>query len=266
LTAIPIDELDELDLIAIGPPRPKANGSAAPHSGDHAGPLNEQALLEDIRRGAAYHVPIAQLAGLWARRDVDRDFAKTRLRDAFFATPEAQRDGRWRARFNDVGRIVDDIYEKDKAADTGAQHESESWAEPYEEPWPVLDPAALIGLPGDVVAALEPHTEADHVAILIQYLVTVGNSIGRGPYYEVEADRHYLKLFAVLVGDTAKARKGTSYGRVRQIMEIADPTIVNRIHEGGLSSGEGIIWAVRDEIHKREKVGDGKKPSSNTST
>lgn len=123
--------------------------------------------------------------------------------------------------------------------------------------WPSLDPAALYGLPGDVVRAIAPNTEADPVAILAQYLVAAGNAIGRGPHYRVEGDRHGPKLFAVLVGVTAKGRKGTSWGRVRQVMEIADPSWNRERVLSGLSSGEGVIWAVRDPIMGWEKQGKG---------
>jgi hypothetical protein len=123
--------------------------------------------------------------------------------------------------------------------------------------WPALDPAALCGLPGDVVRAIDPHTEADPVAILIQYLGAAGNAIGRGPHYKIEGDRHGPNLYAVLVGETAKARKGTAWGRVGQIMEAADKTwTAERVHTG-LSSGEGVIWAVRDPIMGIERIGKG---------
>src|SRR5262249_10579974 len=52
-----------------------------------------------------------------------------------------------------------------------------------ETPWPILNEVALHGLAGDVVHTIEPHTEADPVAILLQYLISFGNAIGRGPYY-----------------------------------------------------------------------------------
>jgi hypothetical protein len=121
--------------------------------------------------------------------------------------------------------------------------------------WPTLDSAALHGLPGEVVWAIGPHTEADAVAILAQYLVAVGNAIARGPHYRVEGDRHGANLYAVLVGETSKARKGTSWGRVRQIMAAADPAwTAERVHTG-LSSGEGVIWAVRDPITGTERAG-----------
>jgi hypothetical protein len=51
-----------------------------------------------------------------------------------------------------------------------------------------------------VVRAIGPHTEADPVATLAQYLVTSGNAIGRGPYYRVAGDRHGTNLYAVLAG------------------------------------------------------------------
>ena len=48
-----------------------------------------------------------------------------------------------------------------------------------------------------------------------------------------------------IVGDTAKARKGTSWGHVRRLMSVADVEwTANRIFSG-LSSGEGLIWQVR---------------------
>jgi len=126
-----------------------------------------------------------------------------------------------------------------------------------ERPWPSLDPVALYGLPGEVVRAIAPHTEANPVAILIQFMVAAGNAIGRGPHYRIEGDIHGPNLFAVLVGVTAKARKGTSWGRVRQVMDTADQSwTAERVHSG-LSSGEGLIWAVHDPIMGYEKVGKG---------
>ena len=70
--------------------------------------------------------------------------------------------------------------------------------------WPTLSPEALYGLPGEFVHLVEPHSEADPAALLVQFLVATGNLIGRGPYFPVEADRHGLNLFAVMVGDTSK--------------------------------------------------------------
>jgi hypothetical protein len=136
-------------------------------------------------------------------------------------------------------------------------HDTEEKTDPTATPWPVMASKAYHGLAGDVVRAIDLHTEADPVAILIQFLTAVGNAIGNGPYYPVEGDRHRTNLYAVLVGDTAKGRKGTSWGRVRQIMEPADQEWASeRIHTG-LSSGEGVIWAVRDPIKGMVPEGKG---------
>jgi hypothetical protein len=86
-----------------------------------------------------------------------------------------------------------------------------------------MDEAAYHGIAGDIVRAIRPHTEADPVAILVQTLASAGNAIGGGPYYQVEGDRHGPNIYTIVVGETAKGRKGTGAGRVRQIMEVADP-------------------------------------------
>jgi hypothetical protein len=52
----------------------------------------------------------------------------------------------------------------------------------------------------------------------------------------------------VLVGKTAKARKGTSWGRIRGLFEQAAGDWERGRIVSGLSSGEGLIWSVRDPI------------------
>jgi hypothetical protein len=113
--------------------------------------------------------------------------------------------------------------------------------------WPTMDCAAYYGVAGEIANTIDPHTEADRVAILIQLLAGFGNVVGSNPYYQVESDRHHANLFGVLVGKTSKARKGTAAGRVRAILRHADELWVTK---GGLSSGEGLIEQVRDEIKK----------------
>jgi hypothetical protein len=114
--------------------------------------------------------------------------------------------------------------------------------------WPTMDGAAYHGFAGEVVETIEPHSEADPVAILLQFLTCVGNVIGRAAYYQVESDRHHANLFTVLVGASSKARKGTSMGRVSAIVRVADDRWFNERTKGGLSSGEGLINEVRDAV------------------
>ena len=117
----------------------------------------------------------------------------------------------------------------------------EDWPEPLGE-------AAFHGLAGDVVRAFAPHTEADLVAILLQFLAAFGNAAGRGSYLIVEGDRHPPQTWPVLVGKSSKARKGVSWGRTRRLFEQAAPEWERERIVSGLSSGEGLICAVRDPI------------------
>ena len=119
--------------------------------------------------------------------------------------------------------------------------------------WPdPLSNSAFHGLAGEIVRAIEPHSEADPIALLIQILVGFGNVIGRHAHFIAEADCHYTNLFAVLVGATSKGRKGSSWGHIRKLFEAVDQDWSTRRIQSGLSSGEGLIWAVRDSVAKQE--------------
>jgi hypothetical protein len=124
-----------------------------------------------------------------------------------------------------------------------------------EEPWPKdLAAEAFHGLAGQIVRALEPHTEADPAALLLNTLVAAGNVVGNHPYCIVGREKHYPRLFGVMVGKTSKARKGTSWADIRGIISYCEPEWVKNCIVSGLSSGEGLIWAVRDPIIKREPI------------
>ena len=115
-----------------------------------------------------------------------------------------------------------------------------------------LGEAAYYGLAGEFTRLVGPETEADPAALLFQFLAALGSIIGRGPHYRVGAARHYANLFMVIVGNSAKARKGTSWGEVHGACELIDLSWWKRRITSGLSTGEGLIHAVRDEI--RESV------------
>jgi hypothetical protein len=139
----------------------------------------------------------------------------------------------------------------------GVKVRSGSADAPFPEPLPWPDPPgdeAFHGLAGDIVRAIEPISEADSTALLIQVLVAFGNVISRAAFFSVEADRHHGNEFAVLVGRTSKARKGTSWGHMFRLYREAEEQWATECVQTGASSGEGIIWAVRDPIVKRERI------------
>jgi hypothetical protein len=122
-------------------------------------------------------------------------------------------------------------------------------------PWPdPPDEVAYHGLAGEIVRAIEPESEADPAALLVQLLVAFGNAVGRLPHYLVESTRHYANEYAVLVGETATGRKGTAKDRILDVLDAADPVWVNTRIMGGLSSGEGLISAVRDSVTAKQPI------------
>jgi Protein of unknown function (DUF3987) len=124
-----------------------------------------------------------------------------------------------------------------------------------EREWPKLGADALHGLAGKVVALFDPETESDPVALLIQFLVCFGNALDRHPFYVIEGTRHHANINALLVGETGKSRKGTSADRIRQLMRGVTLAWVEDCTDNGLSSGEGMIWRIRDDVIKQDKDG-----------
>jgi hypothetical protein len=117
----------------------------------------------------------------------------------------------------------------------------------YPPPGLQLGEAALYGLAGDVVRTLAPHTEAHPAAILLQLLAAFGNLVGPGPHCMVDATRHGLNLFVVLVGESSKARKGTSWNQiVRLFSEVDHPWLDARITTARLTAS-GLVYALRDQ-------------------
>jgi hypothetical protein len=164
------------------------------------------------------------------------------------------------------------------SADTGgggvppppAQPADDKWARaalppeppllPPEPDWPEpIGREAYRGLLGEVVDATVPTTEADRNAILIQHLVVFGNAIGisdKTPYCVIGNNGiHRTNLSFLLVGESAYSRKGTSTSDVTLIYVKVDPVWTKDHVKRGLSSGEGVINAVRDERWGLDKEG-----------
>lgn len=123
--------------------------------------------------------------------------------------------------------------------------------------FPMPNEKMFHGLAGEFVRLIQPHTEADPVGILIQFLVIFGNIIGRSAHFQVEADRQHLNLFTVLVGKTAGGRKETSLGQAMRLFDQIDNDWKARCVVQGLSSGEGLVKAVRDPVEEMKPVKKG---------
>lgn len=118
---------------------------------------------------------------------------------------------------------------------------------------PKMGNDAFYGLTREIVDQILPYSESDPVALLLQLLVAFGSIIDRKSHCRVGGAYHYMNMFAVLVGETARGRKGTSWNDVLHLllkdMDIAWYENIT----GGLSSGEGLISAIKDPVTRERK-------------
>jgi hypothetical protein len=144
------------------------------------------------------------------------------------------------------GELVSLFDQQHTAPSDPATGQPASIALPVPAGWPAA-PAkdAFHGLPGAIVEKIAPNTEGDPVAILTQLLVCCGALIGRGAYFQVEATLHHPNQFLLLIGETSRGRKGSALDHVTRLLGEVDPAFPARLATG-LSSGEGVVWKVRD--------------------
>lgn len=132
-------------------------------------------------------------------------------------------------------------------AGIGPKHDDE-W-EPSLRPWPKLSPTALHGLAGDFVRLACRDSEADPAAVLVTFLVRFGAEVGPGPHALVGDAKHPPRIFAVVVGASSKARKGTSGQPVQRVFTFGLSLYVPAHNSPGpLSTGEGLVYKVRDPV------------------
>ncbi|MFG6376364.1 MAG: hypothetical protein K1W05_10690, partial [Desulfovibrio sp.] len=138
--------------------------------------------------------------------------------------------------------------------------------------WPKFSMDACPGILGDFVSLATRDSEADPAAVCITALVrfcaeVYGIAPNRGPHILVGETVHPPRLFAVICGNSSKARKGTSRYPVAKLFsralcqssELRDLRLPIPARESGgpLSTGEGLAYHVRDmtdaEIERLQK-------------
>ncbi len=154
-----------------------------------------------------------------------------------------------------VSRISSAGYNATTTLATGGEDSETVPILPGEEiPWPdPISPDAWLGPLADWVQLVQPFTEADPHAVLIQSLALFGNAIGRGPHFSVGHTPHHGNLFVCIVGGTSTGKKGTSWSEARSAFSMFEDWHMN-CQASGLASGEGLINAVRDA--NQQEFGD----------
>ena len=132
------------------------------------------------------------------------------------------------------------------------------------ELWPELDPGAIHpGLIHDFIHAATENSEADPAAVLGTLLTRLSVEVGRNPFMRIGDGRQHVNLLAAIAGPTGSGRKGTSAKPVERLFKLAaQDYIPARTSPGPLSSGEGLIDAVKDQVlnwvvDKKSKTGAG---------
>lgn len=123
---------------------------------------------------------------------------------------------------------------------------------------PHLDLTKFNGITRAFVELATRNSEADPAAVLFTFLARFGVEVGRNPYLNIGDTRHHGRLAVVIVGETAKSRKGTSGKPVEKLFSLNSffsSSEYKKAHfsPGPFSSGEGIIYAVRDPIQCWDK-------------
>src|SRR6266480_5534638 len=116
------------------------------------------------------------------------------------------------------------------------------------QPGPKWDDSILYGDAGNVIRKASRYNEAHPAGMLLDFLVSVGSVIGRGPYFNINETRHYTNEFMARVGDSSKSRKGSGRDSIEGILKLVDPDWYSNRIESGFGSGEAIISRVRDDV------------------
>lgn len=114
--------------------------------------------------------------------------------------------------------------------------------------FPRLQKAALQGTVGEIIDVVKDYTEAHEAAILAHLLARFGATVGNSPHVFAANTKHPARISPLIVGKTSVGAKGTSAGVANALMNRAENSGADALRcISGLSSGEGLIEAVRDE-------------------
>lgn len=127
----------------------------------------------------------------------------------------------------------------------GAEGRPQAW------PWP--QPLAQFvyehSAAGEWAAYLDEAevSEADPAAVLVQILTGLGAMVGLGPHIQHGVSRVPPRWYSLTVGQTSKARKGTSWEAARALLEVVDGgDFIKARTLSGFGSGEALLSPIAD--------------------
>jgi len=116
---------------------------------------------------------------------------------------------------------------------------------------PELHNVALFGVLREMVDAACANSEAVRPTVAIHILARFAATIGRSAYIQIGDQRRHLRMNALIVGPTAKGRKGTSAEMPNELFRQAENLLIGcwpLRKLTALATGEGLIYMVRDPV------------------
>lgn len=114
---------------------------------------------------------------------------------------------------------------------------------------PRPSPDCLYGLIGEIATTGSETTEANPFAIAANTMAYLGCAVGRGPYMPIGDTKHHTRINTLHIGRSGEGRKGDAVSLVKRIarrIEELDEHASPQIHDGGLSSREGLVFMIHD--------------------
>jgi hypothetical protein len=148
------------------------------------------------------------------------------------------------------------------------QEKNENQEELALREWPRFPLAACPGIVGEFVSLATKDSEADPAAVCVTMLTRFaaeiyGHTENKGPHIYIGETQHMPRLFAVICGNSSKARKGTSLSPVNKLftrehclaseMKTMRLPLPARESGGPLSTGEGLACQVKDESEEERE-------------
>lgn len=207
--------------------------------------------VKSILTAENYNGSLCSLSSSFAAKGMKYNGIVGVLKGIMDACPD--KNDRWQTRRNHLPVQVKTAVEKFAGSKGTTDTEIET------PDWPTLSEKALPGIAGEFVQLATKHSEADPAAVLATFLVRFGVDVGAGPHMMIGDTAHRCRFASVLVGDSSKARKGTSGKPVKRLFTIPPTDEFGEFYRPAhsenatFSTGEGIIYLIRDEIKKYDE-------------
>jgi len=119
---------------------------------------------------------------------------------------------------------------------------------------PQIKQEAFHSISSDFVNTATKNSEASKIAIAVNVMAFFCATIGRCICQWIGDNKIHCRPFFLIVGKSGKARKGTAEALPKRVFQRVDELLREKeqnhlslnVHSGGLSSGEGIGYAIRD--------------------